>query len=104
MITGGKNPFFEDTSGYDLSPDRYQTLAKAFVKKDYNNIEGNEPLLEKELYVVWFSKTLQNWKALVSTTRPGDGLYFEVTYNGDKEEVYVDTYLKISNAAHPLTK
>lgn len=48
------------------------------------------------IYIVWFSKTLQNWKALVSTDIP-DGRYYEVTYNGDKEEAYVDTYTKVRN-------
>ncbi len=36
-----------------------------------------------EVYIVWFSKTLQNWKALVSTT-VSDGMYYEVTYNVSK--------------------
>lgn len=51
-----------------------------------------------DVYVVWFSKTLQNWKALLSTDIP-DGLYYEVTYNGDLKEAYVDTYSKVSNVA-----
>jgi hypothetical protein len=50
-----------------------------------------------EVYVVWFSKTLQNWKALLSTTIP-DGRYYEVTYDGDKQQAYVDTYVKIKNS------
>lgn len=62
------------------------------------------------VYVVWFSKTLQNWKALVSTTLP-DGMYYEVTYNGDKREAYIDAYKKFDNVAvadapeepHPLS-
>lgn len=45
------------------------------------------------LYVVWFAKTLQNWKALVSTD-VFSGLYWEVTHNGDKNETYVDQYVK----------
>lgn len=45
------------------------------------------------LYVVWFCKTLQNWKALVSTD-VFSGLYWEVTYNGDKSETYVAQYVK----------
>jgi hypothetical protein len=49
-----------------------------------------------EVYVVWFSKTLQNWKALLSTTLP-DGMYYEVTYNGDREETYIDAYKKFDN-------
>ena len=49
-----------------------------------------------DVFVVWFSKTLQNWKALVSTTL-SDGMYFEITYNGDKKEVYLDAYKKWEN-------
>lgn len=43
-----------------------------------------------------FSKTLQNWKALVSTT-VSDGMYYEVTHNGDKCETYLDAYKKWDN-------
>ena len=49
-----------------------------------------------DIYVVWLCKTLQNWKALVSTTLP-DGMYYEVTYNGDKKEIYLDAYKKFEN-------
>lgn len=49
-----------------------------------------------EVYVVWFSKTLQNWKALVSTTLP-DGMYYEVTYDGDQQRAYLDAYKKFDN-------
>ena len=48
------------------------------------------------VYIVWFCKTLQNWKALLSTTLP-DGMYYEVTYNGDKNETYLDAYKKFEN-------
>ena len=46
-----------------------------------------------DVYIVWFCKTLQNWKALVSTTL-SDGMYYELTHNGDKNETYVDAYKK----------
>ena len=49
-----------------------------------------------DVYIVWFSKTLQNWKALVSTTIP-DGKYYEVTHDGDKGRTYVDVYVKLAN-------
>ena len=49
-----------------------------------------------DVYVVWFCKVLQNWKALVSTT-VSDGMYYEVTYNGDTNEIYVDVYKKWEN-------
>lgn len=51
---------------------------------------------DEDIYVVWFVKALQNWKALLSTTRP-DGMYYEVTYNGDKCEAYLDCYKKVHN-------
>lgn len=49
-----------------------------------------------EIYVVWFCKVLGNWKALLSTTLP-DGMYYEVTYNGNEREAYVDAYSKTDN-------
>ena len=48
------------------------------------------------VYVVWFCKTLQNWKALISTI-VSDGIYYEVTHNGDKNETYIDAYKKWDN-------
>lgn len=51
---------------------------------------------EDDVYVVWLCKTLQNNKALLSTTL-FDGMYYEVTYNGDKDEAYVDAYKKWEN-------
>ncbi len=49
------------------------------------------------VFVVWSCKTLQNKKALLSTTNSGDGMYFECTYNGDKDETYFDVYKKQVN-------
>ena len=49
-----------------------------------------------DIYIVWFCKTLQNWKALVSTTIP-DGIYYEITYNGNTNETYIDVYKKWEN-------
>lgn len=48
------------------------------------------------VYVVWSCKTLQNNKALLSTTL-SDGMYYELTYNGDKKELYLDAYKKFEN-------
>lgn len=49
-----------------------------------------------DIYVVWFSAALHNWKALVSTNIK-DNAYYEVTHNGDKGETYVDQYIKMSH-------
>ncbi len=77
-------------------PDKYLTKAKALVMAHYLPVEDDKPLELNEVYVVWFSKTLQNWKALLSTSR-NDGLYFEITYDGSKNQSYVDSYIKIAN-------
>ena len=77
----------------------YQEKAKQIVIDYYNEhveITDNKKLKESEVFIVWFSKTLQNWKALVSTTI-SDGMYYEVTYNGDKKETYLDAYKKWKN-------
>lgn len=50
----------------------------------------------EDVYVVWYAKTLQNAKALLSTPLP-DGMYYEVTLNGDKDEIYFDAYKKFHN-------
>ena len=47
----------------------------------------------EDMYIVWFCKTLQNWKALVSGVYVKE--YIEVTYNGDRREAYVDVYQKV---------
>lgn len=77
----------------------YQKIAKEVVL-DYANKHidktDNVQITLDDVYVVWFCKTLQNWKALLSTTLP-DGMYYEVTYNGDKKEVYLDAYKKFEN-------
>lgn len=49
-----------------------------------------------EVYTVWKSKALQNWKYLLSSTLC-DGMYYELTYNGDKKEWYLDAYKKFQN-------
>ncbi len=49
-----------------------------------------------DVYVVWLAKTLQNNKALLSTNLP-DGMYYELTFNGDKNELYFDAYKKFEN-------
>lgn len=75
------------------------TKAKEIVKNYANaHIDKTDNVIidTDDVYIVWFCKTLQNWKALVSTTLP-DGMYYEVTFNGDKNEVYLDVYKKFEN-------
>jgi hypothetical protein len=73
----------------------FVALCKAEVIAYVKHTFGKTITLD-DVYVVWLCKTLQNNKALLSTTLP-DGLYYEMTYNGDKQEMYVDVYEKMYN-------
>lgn len=77
-----------------------QTLVFDYVKVRLEKTDTHITFSPDEVYIVWFSKTLQNWKALLSTTLP-DGMYYEVTYNGDKQETYIDAYKKFENVVIP---
>ena len=75
----------------------------ALVKKtvaDYANqhmdkTDGKQ-ITEDDVFIVWMCKTLQNSKAMASTTL-FDGMYYELTYNGNKQELYLDAYKKCEN-------
>lgn len=79
---------------------------KEFIEKcqqlvaDYANshldVTDDVKLIADEVYVVWSVKVLQNSKALLSTPLL-DGMYYEITYNGDKNEIYFDAYKKFEN-------
>ena len=56
----------------------------------------HKTITEDDVYIVWSCKTLQNFKALASTT-VSDGMYYEITHNGDKNETYFDIYKKWEN-------
>lgn len=77
----------------------FQEKAKKIVADYYNahvDVTDKKQITVDDVFVVWFCKTLQNWKALISTT-VSDGMYYEVTYNGDKKETYLDAYKKMEN-------
>jgi len=72
-------------------------IQSEFMKKAIDGVLILRPdCTPEDVYVVWFCKTLQNWKALISTNK-ADTEYFEVTYNGDKKQMYIDTYVKKEN-------
>ena len=74
---------------------RAMEVVYAFVKERLDKTDTVEFDITM-VYVVWFSKTLGNWKALVSTALP-DGKYYEVTYDGAKDCIYLDAYIKFHN-------
>ena len=60
------------------------------------HLDKSDQETEFETYIVWKCKALQNWKYLLSTSLY-DGMYYELTYNGDKKEWYLDAYKKFEN-------
>lgn len=76
-------------------------IAQALVA-DYirEHLDKSDPDFKFEVFTVWKCKVLQNWKYLISSTLP-DGMYYEMTYNGDKDEWYLDAYKKFENRCIP---
>ena len=70
------------------------------IVRDYTNEHldktDNKEIALDDVFIVWSCKTLQNNKALLST-KLFDGMYYEITHNGDKKEIYVDAYKKFEN-------
>lgn len=72
------------------------------IIKDYviEHLDKSDTEPEFDVFIVWKCKALQNWKWLISTTL-FDGMYYELTFNGDKKEFYLDAYKKFENRAIP---
>lgn len=78
---------------------KFEKICKNIVVEYFNNnveITDNKKIGIEDVYLVWICKILGNNKALLSTN-VSDGMYYEVTYNGEKEEIYVDAYKKWKN-------
>lgn len=73
---------------------RCKVIVQQRIENQFCDNSGACP--EFRVFVVWSCKTLQNNKAILSATIKGAPLY-EITHNGDKGELYVDTYNKQSN-------
>ena len=82
-----------------LGSEEFMRIVKEQIVQYFNEHSDKTDqvyITDEDVYIVWYCKTLQNHKALVSTTVP-DGMYYEVTYNGDKAELYLDAYKKWEN-------
>ena len=88
-----------------METDRFIELCIDAVVSYFNgqadSTDKNGRITPDDVFVVWYCKTLQNNKALLSTRVP-DGMYYEVTYNGDKHEMYLDAYKKWKNMCIPV--
>ena len=72
---------------------KFEEKCKKIVAKYYNEHTAGEMLMPDDVYVVWLCRALGNNKALLSTPAP-DGMYYEITHNGAKNEAYLYVYKK----------
>lgn len=83
-------------AGYNIP----NVLTKGLEVADYFNKSvdktDKKQITKDNVYIVWCCKTLQNTKVLASTN-VSDGMYYELTYKGDKNELYFDAYKKWEN-------
>lgn len=83
-----------------MTNEEFIAVAKAKVFENYRDriIANFETFPHSvKIFVTWYSKVLQNHKALLGVSDPNDQHYYEITYNGDKDELYLDVYNKEEN-------
>lgn len=73
------------------------SIVAGYIKE---HLDKSDPEVYFELFIVWKAKVLQNYKLLISSSLP-DGMYYECTYNGNKNEWYLDAYKKFENRCIP---
>lgn len=78
-----------------------QMKARSFVFQWAKEKANTSDFSLSQVKIVWFCKTLQNWKAIVAIINTPDQLLFEVTYNGLMKETYLDVYKKVENVRIP---
>lgn len=83
----------------NMGSQEFLNICKAKIAAYFNEHREKTDTVDitvNDVYVVWYCKTLQNHKALLSTTAT-DGMYYEMTFNGDMNELYMDAYKKWQN-------
>jgi hypothetical protein len=79
-----------------LGMKQFQHECRAKLVESYKELMGTQITLDNT-FIVWSCKTLQNFKCLASTNIDGDNVYVEYTFNGDRQEMYEDFYIKKNN-------
>lgn len=84
-----------------MQSDEFIKISKRKIIEGF--YRGNPDMKKDDVLLIWFCKTIQNWKGIF-TTKFSDGKIFEVTYNGDREELYIDEYIKSKKLICDLTE
>ena len=80
-----------------MSNEEFIERCKELVREyAIEHLDKTDEIPAFNVYGVWSCKALQNSKALLSTDLK-DGMYYELTMNGDKKEIYFDAYKKFEN-------
>lgn len=77
-----------------MSGELFRKGLDAFAKFIY--AQTGEDITLDDVRLVWQVKCLQNYKHIITAPKV-PGYIAELTYNGDKEELYVDCYCKMWN-------
>jgi hypothetical protein len=80
----------------DSIPDKARKHVYEYIKARLEKTDKHVVFGLENVYTVWSCYILGNWKCLVSTSLP-DGMYYEVTFDVDEGEAYIDAYKKFDN-------
>ena len=85
---------------------KFEKLVRKIAAKEFIERAGIDAS-EEDIFIVWQAKILQNNKAIVAAynrDKPYGELMYEITYNGDKQEIYIDCYNKEYNKSMPYVE
>lgn len=86
-----------------MTEQEFRRLAIQAVEDYHNKSNAPYAISKDDISIVWQCRALQNYKATL-TIVPPNGMYYEATYNGDKNELYLDVYKKVDNIYLPSTR
>lgn len=81
-----------------MNSQEFEDAAKLLVMQKLIRDYGKNTTIN-DIQMVWFAHVLGNKKAILIRDNPDDQFIFEVTYNANKQEFYIDAYDKIENVA-----